>query len=174
LQYSPDFKDVREAFAGELESFRGFIDARLARITNGPKLGAVLPYYETNLDQGLFPLLMLEQDDEDLQWETLDTGSGPNCKHAFAMTIWGAAHGYPNKELDDIAALMAGGVRDALNRRHFSFRVGAFAFYFDETIPAASIRYGTTAFGKVVVRGFNVRVTVHSLYSIPQDPGSIP
>ncbi len=88
------------------------------------------------------------------------------------MTIWGFVHGYPEEILDDLVAMLAGGVRDTLNRKHQSFTFAGWEWYFYETTPAPRVRYGAAPGpNNAIIRGFTIDVEISSMVSLPQDSG---
>ncbi len=143
-------RDVRNAVAGILEANRAEIDERLQRVVADLETQSILPYFTANLDVGMFPLLMIEQVRDKGEW----VGMPSISNNRFELVLWGLIHHNDPQVQDDLAAELAAGVKQVLNRRHLPIGVGEFEIYFNDTMPIPMVEYGAAQLGNQVVAGF--------------------
>ena len=100
---------------------KGGIEANLREIEGTVRPLTILPYYSSNVDTDLYPIIMMEQTAIEREWEALDTGQGPIYKTRFTSTIWGMVAGYQESVLDDLSVELEASVAEILNHRHETF-----------------------------------------------------
>lgn len=170
MKKSPRHYQAINAFAQWITLRKGEIDANMRGIESSCRSLTVLPYYSLNVDNDMFPIIMIEQTAVERDWEALDTGSGPIMKTRFTSTIWGLVAGYRDDVMDDLSVELEASIADILNTRHNTFNYEGWQFFFNETAPCPSATYGITRLGQNLARGFTSTVQIDCIHSCPQAP----
>lgn len=165
------YKAIR-AFAGWLEQRKGQIDTNLKGVCPESRPVTILPYWTSNLDADMYPVLMLENNSKERTWEALDTGSGPTANLRLSFMLWGLVHGHADEILDPLIDELESSAAEILNSRHQTFKYEAWEFYFNETMPMPSSTFGAAKFAGALTRGFTAPIHVDAIFSVPQTPGT--
>ena len=165
---SPRAYHAVNAFVSGLQQHAADIQSNLKSIEPEIRPLTILSYFSDNLDNDMFPLLMVENTYKERTWEALDTGSGPTCNIRIGCTIWGLIAGHRDDVMNNLADELESSVADILNSRHRNFTSEGWTFYFNETMPMPSCTYGVTKFAGNVVKGFTAPIVVDAICSVPQ------
>lgn len=160
------------AFAGWLNQRKGEIDTNLKTLVPEEKGVTILPYWTANVDNGMYPVIMIEQTSKERTWEALDTGSGPTANLRLNLMIWGLVTGHEDSLLDDLIDELESSVAEIINSRHQTFTSEGWQFYFNETMPMPSSTFGAAKFSGALTRGFTSPIYVDAIFSVPQTPGT--
>lgn len=154
-----------------LNQVRGDIDAALRRAGSEIGLKTIQDYYDENIDKDMYPILMMQEARENLQWFGL-----PNiAENVYQFTIWGlVAHDDPRTCIR-LRRAFASALKIAVNRRHLGVSLPGVDLEFSSPYPPIySIDYNVSQQSNVLVRGFAASFAAECHPSIPDTDGLVP
>lgn len=144
-------RDITMAVKSILDGHRGQMTAALTEAGFDQPMGQILDYWTDAVDQGMYPLIMLQHESESSEWVAL-----PDIvEETYSLSIWGLVrHDDPRISAEMIGQLSKA-VKSALNRNHqpIPIREG-YEIYFNDRRPIKSISYGITQVGTTIAKGF--------------------
>lgn len=160
--YSNNIRTVAKAVCAVLETCRGQLTDALTQSGIGLEMGTILPFYTDNVDIGMYPLVMVDQQEESVQW----AGMPVIADETYSMKIWGMIHyDDPAIRAEAIGAL-GGALKNIWNRHHITTEIQDVSIYFNESLPIKQIQYGSAIMKNGVVSAFladfsaNIRIAL--------------
>jgi hypothetical protein len=161
----PDSLQFRKAVAAILEENRDVVLARVSKEFPDDRGLTILHYTTRNLDNGMFPFLMIEQGSIRSEWVAMPSLMRVTFTARILGYVW---HDDPER-LDAMCSCLEGGLRDCLNRRHLRAPLTdrLEMFFDDDQPPISSTIFGATMINSRLVKGFESTFTAKADVQVP-------
>lgn len=147
-------RTVVKTVTGVFESHRSELAAAMAAAGLPNEFGAILPYFDRNIDDKMYPLLMVDQRSESGEWIAMPDIAADTVN----LSIWGAVHWDLPDQREDGIGYLGTVVKLILNRKHKAFPIDeTHDLYFEDSMPVKSVEYGSLELNSTFVRGFQAQ-----------------